>query len=288
MNKEFTLTINEESTVKEILTKNLNLSAQLITNLKKYNDGILLNGKKVNVNAKLTFGDKLKIKIYDEKSDIKPKNIPFNILYEDEDIIVLNKDRNIPTHPSQNHYEDTLANALMYYFKDENFTFRAITRLDKDTSGIVLVAKNPYSSHILNEDMKNKKIKKEYFAIINGALKEKSGVIDAPIKRCENTVMKREVSPFGKEAITEYETVKVSGDYSLVHLFPITGRTHQLRVHLSYLGCAIYGDDLYGAPQKDGIKLHCGVLEFLHPSAKEKIKIEAPMPKDMEEIINPK
>ena len=288
MNKEFSIEIERNSVIKDVLINDLQLSSQIITNLKKYDDGIVLNGKKVNVNQKITHGDNLKIKIYDEKSDIKPSDIKINILYEDEDVIVLNKERNMPTHPSQNHYEDTLANAIMYYFKDEVFTFRAITRLDKDTSGVVLVAKNPYSSHILNEDMKNKRIKKEYLAVVNGVLKEKSGVIDAPIRRCENTVMLREVSPFGKEAITEYETIMKNKQFSLVKLNPVTGRTHQLRVHLSYLGCALYGDDLYGAPQKDSIKLHCGALEFLHPNTKEKIKIEAPMPKDMEEIINPK
>ena len=281
MNKEFFIKCDKTALVKEILKEKLNLSAQLVTNLKKYGDGILLNGKKAYVTAKATPGDELKIKIYDEKSDIVPKNIPLSILYEDDDIIVLNKERNMPTHPSQNHYEDTIANALMYYFKDEIFTFRAITRLDKDTSGIVLVAKNPYSSHILNEDMKNQKIKKEYFAIINGCLNPKKGTINAPIKRCENTVMLREVSPLGKEAITDYETVCESENFSLVHLFPVTGRTHQLRVHLSYMGCPIYGDDLYGAPQKNGLRLHCGAIEFMHPTTKEKMKIEAKLPSDM-------
>ena len=287
MNKEFLITIKEDTTVKKVLIEKLNLSSQLVTNIKKYSDGILLNGKKVNVNVSLKFGDELKIKIYDENSDIKPNDIPLNILYEDDDIIVLNKERNMPTHPSQNHYEDTLANALMYYFKEKNFTFRAITRLDKDTSGIVLVAKNPYSSHILNEQMKNKKIKKEYFAIVNGCLNPKMGLINVPIKRCENTVMLREVSPNGKEAITEYETVWENEKFSLVHLLPQTGRTHQLRVHLSYMGCPIYGDDLYGAPQKDAILLHCGSIEFLHPTAKQKMKIEVTVPCDMDKIITP-
>ena len=287
MNKEFLIKCDKQTTVKEILKDEFNLSAQLVTNLKKYGDGILLNGKKAYVTAKVTSGDELKIKIYDEKSDIKPKNIPLDILYEDDDIIVLDKERNMPTHPSQNHYEDTLANALMYYFKDKVFTFRAITRLDKDTSGIVLVAKNPYSSHILNEDMKNQKIKKEYFAIINGCLNPKKGIINEPIKRCENTVMLRKVSSEGKEAITEYETIWKNEKFSLVHLLPITGRTHQLRVHLSYKGCPIYGDDLYGAPQKDAILLHCKSIEFLHPITKQKMKIEAKLPCDMDKIITP-
>ncbi|MBE7053695.1 MAG: RluA family pseudouridine synthase [Ruminococcaceae bacterium] len=283
MHKEFTIQIQKETVVKDVLLNDLSLA--LVTHLKKYDDGILLNGKKAYVNAKLKKGDVLKIKIYDEKSNIEPSNIPINILYEDDDIIVLNKERNMPTHPSQNHHKDTLANGLLYYFKDEIFTFRAITRLDKDTSGVVLVAKNPYSSHILNKDMKNKKITKEYFAVVNGVPNKNQGEINAPIKREEGTVMLRKVAPDGKEAITKYELIDENGKFSLLKLYPITGRTHQIRVHLSYIGNPIFGDDLYGAPQKGSMQLHCGCIKFYHPVTKKEMKIEAPLPCDMKKIM---
>ena len=268
----------EGKEVKDVLKNHLNISQDIISSLKKSDDGILVNGKKVYVTHKLNQGDKLEITVADERSDIKETKMPLDILFEDEDIIVINKPRNLPTHPSLKHYEDTLANGLMCYFKGEKFTFRAITRLDRDTSGVVLVAKNPLSASVLNDAMKNGEIKKEYIALVNGNPKEKSGRISAPIKRKAESVILRCVAEDGKEAITDYETIGLS----LVKLKPITGRTHQLRVHLSYIGTPIFGDDLYGAPQKDeAVRLHCRKIEFLHPIAKTKLNIEADMPLDM-------
>lgn len=272
----------DKKEVKDVLKNHLNISQDIISSLKKSDDGILVNGKKVYVTHKLNQGDKLEITVADERSDIKETKMPLDILFEDEDIIVINKPRNLPTHPSLKHYEDTLANGLMCYFKGEKFTFRAITRLDRDTSGVVLVAKNPLSASVLNDAMKNGEIKKEYIALVNGKPKEKSGRISAPIKRKAESVILRCVAEDGKEAITDYETIVSKNGLSLVKLKPITGRTHQLRVHLSYIGTPIFGDDLYGAPQKDeAVRLHCRKIEFLHPIAKTKLNIEADMPLDM-------
>jgi len=274
-------------TVKYILQNSLSLSSSIITNLKKEESGIMLSGQRVFVDRQVCKGDELVITATDRRSDIPESDIPLDIIYEDEDIVAINKPRNMPTHPSQNHYEDTLANGLMHYYKGMNFTFRAITRLDRDTSGVVLIAKNPVSAAILGEDMKEGKIAKEYAAIVNGAPNPPCGRIDAPIKRLYESVILRCVSPDGKSAVTDYETVFSSGAFSLVRLFPRTGRTHQLRVHLSYIGTPIYGDDLYGAMQEgESVQLHCKKITFIHPVSKTEMTLEAPVPNDMTNLID--
>ncbi len=285
MDKKFEILIDDTlsgKTVKELLHRN-GVSSTLIKELKESEDGIKLSGKKVFVNEKVKTGDRLLITLKDKRSDIAPSDIPLSVLYEDEDIIAVNKPRNMPIHPSQNHHGDTLANALMHYFLGEDFTFRVITRLDKDTSGVVLLAKNPLSGAILGEAMKKGSIKKEYLALVNGRMNPEKGEINAPIGRREESVILRCVTPLGKEAITFYETLQSNGDYSLVKLSPLTGRTHQIRVHLSYMGNPIYGDDLYGAAQKnERVRLHCSEISFCHPITDEEMTIEAPMMEDMD------
>lgn len=272
--------------VKSILT-GMGLSTTIIRRLKRSDDGIMLNGRKAYTNATVHEGDELVITICDEPSEtIVPKDIPLDILYEDEDIIAVNKPRDMPTHPSMKHYEDSLANAVMYYFRNENFTFRVVTRLDRDTSGVVLIAKNHPTAQKLNDDIKNQKVKKEYIAVVNGVPAPPRGRICVPIRRLEKSVILRCVAADGKEAITDYTTEKKMNGLSLVRLYPLTGRTHQLRVHLSYIGVPIYGDDLYGAPQVgEKTRLHCAKISFTHPASGEKIVIEAPTPNDMEKLI---
>lgn len=273
-------------TVKYILQNHLGLSASVISQLKQTDDGIMLSGERVFVDKKVCKDDELTLTVSDERSDIPASDIPLDIIYEDEDIIAISKPRNMPTHPSQNHYEDTLANGLMHYYADKNFTFRAITRLDRDTSGVVLVAKNPVSAAILGDAMKQGKIKKEYAAVVCGVPNPPEGTINAPIKRMYESVILRCVSPDGKEAVTDYETVSSGNELSLVRLFPKTGRTHQLRVHLSHIGTPIYGDDLYGANQKnESTRLHCRKITFTHPLTKTEMEIVSPLPEDMTDLI---
>lgn len=285
MDKKMTITVDERlqgKTVKDILRREYRCSAAILTELKQREDGILLSGKPAFVTERVNLGDVLSVWIRDEGSMMEAKEMPLAILYEDEDVIALNKPRNMPTHPSPKHYGDTLANGLMHYFRGERFTFRAITRLDKDTSGVVLVAKNLLSAAILVEEMKKGTIEKEYMAITNGVPNPSKGKIVAPIARKENSILLREVSKNGKEAITLYETIKEEDGFALVKLRPITGRTHQLRVHLSFIGTPIYGDDLYGAPQKgEKTRLHCSKVTFFHPITEEKICVQAPVPDDM-------
>lgn len=273
--------------IKYILRNHIGLSASIIKQLKKSEKGIMLNGERVFVDKCVKNGDELVISIADSASEsIVPVNIPLDILYEDDEVLVVNKSGTMPTHPSQNHYSDTLANGIMYYFRNVDFTFRAITRLDRETSGIVVIAKNPLSAQILGNQMKNKEIQKEYIAIVNGVPNPKNGVINAPIKRKEESLILRCVAPDGKKSITEYSVEKEHKGFSLVKLTPETGRTHQLRVHMSYMNTPIYGDDLYGAPQKnERIRLHCRRVSFLHPVSNESITVEASLPLDMEKLF---
>ena len=287
--KTIKLSVDEttsEKTIKTLLRNHLGISAAIVTKLKKYSDGILVNGVHQNVNYIVKNGDELCINIRDNASrNIEPVDIPIDIIFEDEEIIVVNKPRNMPTHPSQNHHGDTLANGVMYLMKDKSFTFRPITRLDRDTSGIVLIAKNQLCASNLSEQMQNLKIQKQYIAVCHGIFENKSGVIDAPIARVDGSGILREVSKSGKHAVTEYQVIDEKNGLTLVKLFPKTGRTHQLRVHLSHIGHPIYGDDMYGSPIKNGCTLlHCEKISFIHPKTNEKTEIFAPIPKDIKNI----
>ncbi len=282
--KEIKLEIKNEldnRTVKEILFSNLLLTSRLVTSLKK-TDGILLNGEAVTVRKVVKAGDVLTVRIKSEQSDnILPNNIPLDILYEDEDILAVNKPKDMPTHPSLGHYEGTLANAVMYYFKGTDFMFRAVNRLDRDTTGIVLVAKNQYAAAYLNKQITNREIKKMYLAICCGVPKEEHGIIEAPIKREDDSVIKRVVAPDGQYAKSEYWVVNRKDGFSLVKLKPYTGRTHQLRVHLAHINTPIYSDFIYGDEIKgERTRLHCYSMEFKRPSDEETILINAPIPED--------
>ncbi len=269
--------------IKNILRQKLNVSASVLTQLKKSPQGILVNGESVYATKEVKSGDIIKINIEDKMSqNIVPSDIELNIIYEDEDILCINKPRNMPTHPSQNHHADTLANGVMNYFKGTDFTFRVITRLDKDTSGVVLIAKNKISASVLSGQMQNGEIAKEYLALCHNEPPKLKGETDAPIARKEGSSIEREVSANGKRAVTKYEVLKTMDSCSLIKLNPITGRTHQLRVHMSHIGCPIYGDDMYGSDAKgERCRLHCAKIEFVHPITQKALKICADMPDDM-------
>ncbi len=283
--REFILNIGDNfagKDIKFILKYHFKLSGALITRLKTGNH-ILLNGKKEFVNKIVSAGDTLKITLPEERSkSIVPNDIPIDILYEDEDILAVNKPHNMPTHPSIHHFEGTLANAVMHYYKDIPFTFRAVTRLDRDTSGVVIIAKNAVSADRLSKQLQKGNLSKEYIALCVGAPAKKSGTIDAPIKRTAEGIIKRCISPDGKRAISDYEVVNTAKGFSLIRLFPKTGRTHQLRLHLSHIGTPIYADFLYGEDiENERIRLHCASVSFIHPESGEEINVSAPIPSDM-------
>ncbi len=276
-------------TVKQITEREFSLSSRTLAKLKN-SGGIKVNGNIVTVRFTLSENDLLTLSIEDLPSEnIQKVNIPLDVLYEDEDLLVVNKPLGMPTHPSFGHHSDTLANAVMYRYRDTDFTFRAITRLDGDTTGVVLIARNALSAQRLTDTLQNGDIKKEYAAVVLGIPKQKKGIIDAPIARCVDSIIKRKIDPDGKTAVTRYEVdfTRSDGLYSLVKAFPITGRTHQIRLHLSHIGHAIYGDFLYGDPI-DGVRayLHCRRLTFTHPMTKEIMTVTAPLPEDIRTIMN--
>lgn len=274
----------EDKEIKFILKNVLLLSNRVITKLKMFPDGITLNGNKAFVTVRVKENDLLVLRMYDEPSkNIEPSDLPLDIIFENEDILIVNKPRNMPTHPSLNHYTDTLANAVMNHYRNKDFTFRVITRLDRNTSGLVLIAKNKIAAQQLSFQMENKQIKKEYYAICHGCPEEKQGFINAPIKRASYSGITRVIHPEGKESLTEYSVIKSDGILSLLKLIPHTGRTHQLRVHLAYIGTPIYGDELYGstAQECNATLLHCRKLSFFNPVNNEEMTLCAPLPEDM-------
>lgn len=284
--------ITEDSSSMKIgdFLKKEGFSRQCIIALKKQENGILLNGIWSYVNTTLSVGDTLTLTLTEEEASAKipPIDLPLHILYEDEDILVLNKPADMPIHPSLNNYENTLANAVAYYYDQKNipFVFRCINRLDRDTTGVTMLAKNPFSAGILSEMVRNREIHREYLAIAHGIFDEKEGTIDAPIGRKDGSTIEREINfETGEKAVTHYTVLKENTDFncSQIKLWLETGRTHQIRVHMKHLGHPLLGDFLYN-PDMTYIKrqaLHSYSLSFNHPITKKPMHFTAPVPSDM-------
>ncbi len=274
-------------TIKNFLQEQ-GFSGQNIVELKKMKESILLNGVWEYVTCRIKEGDKLRIHICEEESSEKilPIELPFPVIYEDEDIVVVNKPADMPIHPSLNNYENTLGNAAAYYYAGQNkpFIFRCINRLDRDTTGLTILAKHMVSAGILQSQMVERKIKREYLAIVEGTMEEEEGTIDAPIGRKNGSTIERMVDyENGERAVTHYRVLDRKENASLVALNLETGRTHQIRVHMTYIGHPLVGDFLYN-PDNKGMErqaLHAWHLSFVHPITKEAVCLEAPVPNDM-------
>lgn len=250
--------------------------------LKKTENGICLNGTWAYVSQVLQEGDLLEVIIQDEDSseNIVAREYPLDIVYEDADFLVINKPADMPVHPSINNFENTLANALAFYYQEkrETFVFRCVNRLDRDTTGLLIVAKHPLSSAIFSEMVKKREIHREYVAIATGCVPEE-GTIDAPIARKAESVIERCVDPEqGERAVTHYRRVAYKNGYSLVSLKLETGRTHQIRVHMKYIGHPLTGDFLYNPDYSicDHQALHSYRLIFKHPITGERMEFVQP------------
>lgn len=277
--------------VLHVLKEQFLLSDRLITKLKKANK-IYLNSLPTYTKKSVTVGDTVSVLIdfEEDNSNIVASNIPLNIIYEDDYLLVLNKPANIAIHPSILHFDNSLSNGVKFYFDKLGLKkkIRIVNRLDRNTSGIVILAKNEYIQECLIKQMKTNEFKKEYLAIAKGILESKSGTLNFPIARKEGSIIERTVSSDGDSAITHYDVVKEFNNLSLVHIVLETGRTHQIRVHFSHIGHPILGDTLYSSPSKliNRQALHSYKLTFIHPVTKKVVSLEAPLPNDIKNIIN--
>lgn len=273
--------------------KQKNYATSSITYIKYLDDGIMLNGERHRTCDRLKSGDELEINYREDISSpkIPPVRMKLDILYEDDDIVIVNKPADMPTHPSMNNYDNTLANGLAYYYQSRglSFVFRSLNRLDRDTTGAVLVAKNGLAGSMLSTMVKARKIDKEYVALVRGRLDDMEGTIDAPIGRVPGSTIERFVDyENGETAVTKYRVLDYDGLHNISHISYnlITGRTHQIRVHMKYIGHPLLGDKLYDPENfdKEGHirqALHCYHMSLTNPLTGALIDVTAPMPEEM-------
>lgn len=290
--------------LRQVVEQEFKISYNLCVKLKKSNR-IFVNCVNTYLDSQINVGDIITINIdFDEyNANVVPTEMKLDILYEDDCLLILNKPAGIPVHPSILHFENSLSNGVKYYFDKTNLhrKIRPVNRLDRNTSGIVVFAKNEYVHSILSKQMQNKLFKKEYIAICEGIFEEKKGTINAPISRKENSIIERCVSSSGDVAITHYKVLKefknplnnkstdneIDKYFSEILVNLETGRTHQIRVHTAYIGHPIVGDSLYGNVSDliDRQALHGYKIEFLHPITKNKMSIMAPIPEDIKQML---
>ena len=280
-------TVTEEEygmSINEILRSNFNFSARFKTKI-KFQNLLDLNGVQAKGFMKPEVGDLISIRLPKETSDFPAEDIPIDVLYEDDDILIINKQPGIIVHPTKGHPYHTIANGLMKYMQDtgQEFKVRFANRIDMDTSGIVICAKNANCQDSISNQMKGQDVVKKYVAIVHGRV-EDDCVINLPVGRPDEVSIRRCVMEEGKDATTIVKVLEAFDDYSLLELTIMTGRTHQIRVHLSHIGHPIIGDALYEGEAPGLIErqaLHAYHIEFIHPMTEERLTIEAPYPDDM-------
>lgn len=283
---EYKIENTDYSILRQVLKNKWHISSRLLIKLKNAN-AIFVNNNNVYMDYPLELGDNVLVKIdFKEISEnIVPMPMQLDILYEDEYYLVVNKPANMPVHPSASHYTDSLSNGIQYYFQQNNIQtkIRPVNRLDKDTSGIVIFAKNEYIQEALVRQMKNKEFLKEYIAILEGNLSNNKGTINASISRKENSIIERCISKDGETAITHYELIKNYNNYCIVKFILETGRTHQIRVHCKHIGHSIIGDTLYGnsSPIISRQALHAYKVKFIHPVTQKIVEYLSAIPNDI-------
>lgn len=294
MNRNIDYIVDEDSAglrVEQFLRRK-RYSGQNLSEIKRMPKSILVNGVHYYMRQELSKGDHLQVRICETKNSekIPPTNLPLDIIYEDEDLLVLNKPTGMPIHPSLNNYTNSMANALAYYFQSQGkpFIFRCCNRLDRDTSGLTIVSKHLVSGSILSDMTKYREVHREYLAIARGSVTPSEGTIQAPLGRKEGTIIERTVDwEHGEDAVTHYKVVKEANGHSLVSLRLETGRTHQIRIHMKYLGYPLIGDYLYNPDMEYMTRqaLHSHHMEFTHPITGEHMSFTAPLPEDMARVM---
>lgn len=282
-------TIQEnDKTVKGVMTENLNFSRRLLKKL-ELSGNLFLNGAVTRLNKSVFCGDVLSVEFDEDDDQYTAVDIPIDIVYEDNDLLAVNKPPYIVVHPTKSHQDNTVANGVAYYFRQHDIKrkVRLVNRLDMNTSGIVIIAKHPYAHNELANQMKANTVDKYYYAIVEGTVKEDSGTINEPIAKLNPEDIVRVVHPSGRECITHYTVEKRFNNMTLVRLKLETGRTHQIRVHMKHIGHPIVGDALYGSESRliGRQALHCHEMKFIQPVTGAKTVLTCPLPEDMKKIM---
>lgn len=283
----YQITENEQGTTVLDFLRKKGFSRHILSSMKADKEALTRNGQRIGGREQLLAGDHFRVRLLEtvDSDGIVPVSMPLSILYEDEDILVINKPADMPVHPSIGNYTNTLANGVAAYLdaKDEHSPFRCINRLDRDTSGTLILAKNAFSAAVLSTQMRNRQIRRTYLAVVEG-ITPPNGTIFAPISRVDDSVIERHVDFLrGEPAVTHYERLEVKNEHSLLEIHLETGRTHQIRVHMGYIGHPLPADYLYH-PVYDCFKrqpLHSLQLEFRHPVTDKPMCLLAPVSEDM-------
>ena len=294
--RTLTLTITPARADKDIntlLRRELHLSAADVRRAKTLPQGILLDGAPVFTTARVQLGQTLSVVVGDQEGSdtIEPVPGPLDIRYEDEDLLIVDKAGGVPVHPSQGHHGDTLANFILHHYQTQGLTagFHPVNRLDRGTSGLMAVAKHAYAHQRLQTQLQTGELRRRYLAICQGTPPQEEGWVDQPIRRLPGSVLMRQVHPQGAPARTHYRLLRRGGGRSLVELALDTGRTHQIRVHMAFLGCPLAGDFLYGEelPElPERFALHSAALRLLQPVNGEEITLTSPLPPALEALLN--
>ena len=283
----YQITENEQGTTVLDFLRKKGFSRHILSSMKADKEALTRNGQRIGGREQLLAGDHFRVRLLEtvDSDGIVPVSMPLSILYEDEDILVINKPADMPVHPSIGNYTNTLANGVAAYLdaKDEHSPFRCINRLDRDTSGTLILAKNAFSAAVLSTQMRNRQIRRTYLAVVEG-ITPPNGTISAPISRVDDSVIERHVDFLhGEPAVTHYERLETKNEHSLLEIHLETGRTHQIRVHMGYIGHPLPADYLYH-PEYDCFKrqpLHSLQLEFRHPVTDKPMCLLAPVSEDM-------
>ena len=279
--------------IKRVTRSKIGISSHQLARAKALN-ALCLNGESVHADHIVHEGDVITLHLIDDPAPEftpAPENMPVNVLYEDDDIIVVNKEAPLATQSSPKQPDNTLENRMIYRYRAvENYVFRPVNRLDKGTSGLMLVAKHAHSQMKMSSLLHTPDFVREYLAVTVGTPPSPEGVIDLPIGKADGATVKRAIREDGKPSKTHYKTVKTANGLSLLHLRLETGRTHQIRVHLSAIGCPVFGDFLYGEEREDALPgrfaLHSAFVRFIHPITGEEMTFSAPLPEALEDLMN--